>query len=144
MGKYSFGVQSSINLEQCCFDLQYVMNNAIAMDLMDFSITEGYRGKARQNRFFDIGKSRVKWPDGKHNSIPSKAVDAVPYINNKSSYNKLHCCVLAGIILATAKKLGIEIRWGGNWDQDGEPVTDQGFQDLVHYEVLDGKTKNID
>lgn len=38
-------------------------------------------------------------------------------------------------VLATVK-LGIDIRWGGNWDMDGEPVTDQNFQDLVHFELV--------
>ena len=46
----------------------------------------------------------------------------------------MHCCVLAGIILTCAVKRGIKIRWGGNWDMDSEPITDQDFQDLVHYE----------
>jgi len=37
-------------------------------------------------------------------------------------------------MLAAAALAKVKIRWGGNWDMDGEPVTDQEFQDLVHYE----------
>jgi peptidoglycan L-alanyl-D-glutamate endopeptidase CwlK len=33
--------------------------------------------------------------------------------------------------------LGVKLRWGGNWDRDGEPVTDQDFQDLVHFELAE-------
>jgi hypothetical protein len=32
--------------------------------------------------------------------------------------------------------VGVMIRWGGNWDMDGEPITDQDFQDLVHFELI--------
>ena len=78
----------------------------------------------------------MKWPDGKHNKMPSEAVDVVPYINGKASWDKLHCCVLAGIVLACAVRLGESVRWGGNWDMDGEPITDQDFQDLVHFELV--------
>ena len=58
----------------------------------------------------------------------------VPVINGKLSWEKEHCLVLAGMVLAIGKTLGHSIRWGGNWDMDGEPITDQDFQDLVHFE----------
>ena len=133
--QYNFGKTSTSKLETVDPDLQEIMQDALESGIMDFSITEGHRGKAQQNRYFDLGKSKVKFPDGKHNKLPSEAVDAAPYINGKISWNKLHCCVLAGIILACAAKKGIKLRWGGNWDMDNEPITDQDFQDLVHYEL---------
>jgi len=34
------------------------------------------------------------------------------------------------------KMLEVDLRWGGNWDMDGEPITDQDFQDLVHFEEV--------
>lgn len=133
--KFQFGRTSKSRLMSVCQDLQLIAQEALAVGIIDFSITEGHRNKAKQNRYFDLDKSKVKWPDGKHNKIPSEAIDAVPWINRKLSYNKLHCCVLAGIILTCAKKFGIEIRWGGNWDMDNEPITDQDFLDLVHFEI---------
>ena len=134
--EFNFGKISRANLATIHPDLQIIMDDALATGIMDFSIIEGYRDKAKQNRYFNMDppRSRVTWPNGKHNKIPSDAVDAAPYINGKSSWNKLHCCVLAGIILACAAKRGIKLRWGGNWDMDSEPITDQNFQDLVHYE----------
>jgi len=135
-----FGNTSEFNLSTVHFDLQLVAREALAMGLMDFSITEGHRGKELQNEYYnaDPPKSRVKFPDGKHNKIPAEAFDAVPWIKDHISYNKAHCCVLAGIILTCAKKLGVGMRWGGNWDMDTEPVTDQDFQDLVHFELIGG------
>ena len=104
---------------------------------MDFSVIEGYRPEQLQNQYYFEGKSRVKFPNGKHNQQPSKAVDIAPFVNGKVSWNKLHCCVLAGIILATGATLGTKLRWGGNWDMDLEPITDQEFQDLLHFEEVD-------
>lgn len=134
--KFNFSLKSKVKLQSCHLNLQMAVNEALALGIMDISIIEGYRNKARQNRYYDLNKSKVKYPDGKHNKKPSDAIDAAPCINGKISWNKLHCCVLAGIILTCAAKLGIKIRWGGNWDMDGEPITDQDFQDLVHFELV--------
>ncbi len=137
--KFQFGRASKSRLMPVCHDLQLIAQETLAVGIMDFSIIEGHRDGARQNRYFDLGKSRVKFPDGKHNKMPAEAIDAVPWINGKLSYNKLHCCVLAGIILTCAKKLDVKLRWGGNWDMDSEPITDQDFLDLVHFEIIKGK-----
>jgi len=131
-----FGKKSGEKLDQTSYGIQYVMREALATQVMDFSVIEGHRGKDKQDEYYASGKSKVRFPDGKHNKKPAKAVDAVPYIDGSLSWNKLHCCVLAGVILACAAKLGISIRWGGNWDMDGEPITDQDFQDLVHFEEV--------
>lgn len=134
--EFRFGKTSQGKLYTVHPDLEIIMEDALDTGIMDFSIIEGHRSKVEQNRYYDLGKSRVKFPDGKHNKIPSKAVDTAPFINGKVSWNKLHCCVLAGIILACAAKREIKLRWGGNWDMDSEPITDQDFQDLVHYELV--------
>jgi len=138
MGEYRFGRNSILHIENLESGLAYVAREAMAYGIMDFAIIESHRKKEVQDSYFHTSpqKTKVKWPNSKHNSMPAKAFDAVPYINGKISWNKLHCCVLAGIIQAAAAKLGIAIRWGGNWDMDGEPVTDQDFQDLVHFEVV--------
>lgn len=136
MGKFCFGKASLNRLDTVDKYLSLVMNAALNTEVMDISIVEGHREKEKQNEYFKAGKSKVEWPKGKHNKIPSCAVDAAPWVNGKISWNKLHCCVLAGVILACAAELGIKIRWGGNWDMDSEPITDQDFQDLVHFEIV--------
>ena len=132
--EFNFGKTSTANLQTVHPDLEIIVEDALDTGIMDFSIIEGHRPKGQQNRYYILGKSKVKWPDGKHNKKPSEAVDAAPYIKGKVSWNKSHCCVLAGIILACAAKRGTKLRWGGNWDMDSEPITDQDFQDLAHYE----------
>lgn len=131
---FYFGQKSIGNLNALTYNLQKVARKTLELELMDFAIICSFRSEAEQNKLFSEGKSKVKWPDGKHNKYPSEAMDLVPYVAGKISWNKFHCCVLAGIILAVAKIEDISLRWGGNWDMDDEPITDQNFQDLVHFE----------
>lgn len=139
MSKYKFGSTSLARLESCDPKLQVIMRAAIAQGLIDMTVTEGHRDQETQDRYFREGKSRVQFPNGKHNSRPSRAVDIAPYINGKLSYDQRHCCYMAGLIMGIARSLGVKLRWGGNWDQDGEIVTDQAFQDLVHFELVEGE-----
>lgn len=138
--KFSYGRTSSGVLITASFNLQLVFDEALAMGLIDISAIESRRAKARQNRLFKIDRSRVQWPYSKHNVLNptdlAHAVDAAPFVSGKRSDNYYHCIYLAGVVQACGEKLGIPIRWGGNWDQDGEPVTDQDFQDLWHYEEV--------
>ena len=131
-----FGKRSMKNLYLLSYNLQWVMREALAMELMDFSVICTHRSRGDQDQAFMDGKSKVRWPNSKHNSMPSKAVDCVPYVNGKISWNAMHCCCLAFMILTVAKKIGINIRWGGNWDMDYEPITDQDFNDLCHFEEV--------
>ena len=122
--------------------LRQVLDRALSYQILDISIIQTVRSKEEQDEYFRTGKSKVKWPNGKHNvtedSPLAKAADVAPYIPGRGvSWNKLHCCVLAGIILAAAKEEEVAIRWGGNWDMDSEPITDQDFQDLVHFELVE-------
>ena len=134
---YNYGERSSKRLDTCSFNVQYVMQEAIAMGLIDITIIEGQRPDEKQHEYFLNGSSRVDVgnPKAMHNYYkPSKAVDAAPYIDGTASSNWRHCIFLAGVVLTVGKKLGIPMRWGGNWDMDGEPITDQDFQDLWHFE----------
>jgi peptidoglycan LD-endopeptidase CwlK len=44
--------------------------------------------------------------------------------------------LFAGYVLATAKAMGIDLRWGGDWNRDTE-VRDNSFDDLVHFEIVE-------
>jgi len=138
--KYKFGKRSEAELATIKSALSNVCRRALKYGEMDATVIQGRRSKTEQNRYFKLGKSRVEWPYGKHNvAEPEKlagAVDIVPCVNAKPSWNPNHCLVWAGLMLAAAAEEGVKIRWGGNWDRDGEPITDQDFQDLAHFELV--------
>lgn len=136
MKKYKLGKHSLERLSTCSITMQGIVKKAITLTGMDFGVLEGHRGEKRQNMLFDNGRSKLRWPDGKHNKKPSDAADIAPMVNGRVSWHIGHCCLIAGAMFAAASILGVEIRWGGNWDMDGEPITDQKFQDLVHFEIV--------
>jgi len=130
----TFGATSKTRLSGCDARLRAVFNRVV--EIADCAIIEGHRPKERQDEYFALGKSKLPWPDGKHNRVPSEAVDAAPWINGEISWDRRHCLFFAGIVIGVAEMMGIKIRWGGDWDSDREPVTDQDFQDLVHFEII--------
>lgn len=132
-----FGKRSKTNLCTCDIQLQLLFNNVV--EQFDCSIIQGRRSKAQQNKYFAEGKSKVRWPNSKHNVLNptdlSRAVDVAPYINGKISWDNNQCYYFAGYVMRVADELGIKIRWGGSWDMDRD-VNDQTFQDLTHFEIV--------
>ncbi len=127
----SFSEKSLAKLATCHSLLQRVFNEVIQN--FDCTILEGHRDKDRQNQMVAEGKSQVRWPSGKHNTVPSCAVDVTPYPIQWDDRERQ--TLFAGYVLATAKAMGINLRWGGDWDQDTE-VRDNTFDDLVHFELV--------
>lgn len=106
-------------------------------DIVDMTIVTGHRGEHEQELAVQQGRSQVHWPHGKHNAFPSKAVDIQPYpypTTNAALREQLS--YIAGIMVAMGHKLGVTIRWGGDWDSDGE-LSDNTFDDLFHFEVVE-------
>jgi hypothetical protein len=131
---YNFSTMSKERLNTCHEDLQTLFRTVIKH--VDCSVVGGWRSKDQQNEYFDKGKSKVKYPNGKHNSLPSVAVDVAPFLNGKISWDMKNCLYFAGIVMGIALMLNIKVRWGGDWDMDNEAMTDQKFQDLVHFELV--------
>ena len=125
-----FGNSSKAKLEDLDERLACVLERAI--DYKDFTILETHRTEEKQNLMVIEGKSKLKWPHSKHNRLPSRAVDIAPWpINWKDTKRFAH---LAGLVQGIGLAMGITIRWGGDWDRDGE-TSDNTFNDLPHLEI---------
>jgi len=127
----TFGVESSANLNGCHPDLIRLANEVIKH--VDHSITCGHRGQAAQHKAFLEGKSKLDWPKGQHNSIPSRAMDVAPYPikwNDGEAFT-----LLAGVYFGVAAMLGIKIRLGIDWDGDFN-VLEHSFKDRPHIELV--------
>lgn len=134
---YKFGTRSREKLDTCCKELQDIMNEAIKY--FDITILEGHRGKDLQNLYYEQGKSKLKYPQSKHNTYPSKAVDIAPWFSEKPHIrwnNREQFVYMAGIIKGIASNMGYKIRWGGDWDSDND-LQDQTFFDLPHFEIVE-------
>jgi len=129
-----FGATSRQQLATCDPRLQKLANWAI--QYIDFSILEGHRNKEQQNADYAKGVSKLKWPNGRHNSLPSKAFDFAPFpIDWSSKATALgRFMLVAGVLLVGAKVLGIKIRFGWDWNRNLDP-RDESFLDWGHVEI---------
>lgn len=159
---YSWGARSSQKLSTCHEDLQKVFNLAIKRSSVDVSIVEGHRPVERQKELYAIGRTvethrkPVTKIDGvtklgKHNEIPSKAIDFMIWSNNQEirkriAWDEGHLAYFWGVLDSCAKELYEAgeithlLRWGGDWDRDGVLYIDQDFDDAPHVELY--KPKN--
>jgi peptidoglycan L-alanyl-D-glutamate endopeptidase CwlK len=120
------GAGSLAKLGECHPDLQRVVRRAVELMPPDIDCTVlcGWRGKLDQQRAFRDGKSKLQWPESRHNSIPAEAVDLAPFPidwNDRAAF-----VLLASYVLAAASDLGIRVTWGGHW---------RGFPDFPHFEL---------
>ena len=126
-----FGKTSRERLATCDERLQRVFNEVI--NYVDCSVLEGHRSAERQDKLFEEGKTKVKYPNGRHNANPSRAVDVVPYPIDWKDRERFN--LFAGFVLGIAYSMDIALRWGGDWNQNFE-VDDNQFDDFPHFELI--------
>lgn len=122
---YKFSKTSLDKLETCHPDLTRLMIAALNSSPMDFSVICGYRNKEDQNKAFDKKTTTLKYPESKHNKIPSMAVDIAPYPINWNDIDSFK--QLGEYVKKVAKDLDISIWWGGDW---------KSFKDYPRFELL--------
>ncbi len=126
-----WSIQSESKLLSCKPELIQLGNELIK--LIDCSILYGFRTKQEQEKAFMENKSKLHFPYSSHNKWPSRGIDIAPYPIDWSDIRRFY--YFGGFVVGMAKKLGIPIRWGGDWDGDFQ-VKDQNFNDLVHFEFV--------
>lgn len=122
MPKFHFSLTSEDRLKDCHADLQTICRTVIQE--YDHSVICGYRDEEAQGKAFKDGKSKLQWPDSKHNQLPSMAVDVAPYPIDWDNTERFH--ELAGHMLEVAYLLNINLEWGGHW---------KTFKDFPHYQL---------
>ena len=125
-----FGRRSKERLGTADKRLQKVFNEVIKY--IDCSVLEGHRSQERQDKLYEEGKTKVKYPNGRHNDSPSRAVDVTPYPVDWSDRERQ--TLFAGFVLGIARSMGIKLRWGGDWNMDFK-VQDNKFDDFPHFEI---------
>jgi len=127
---YYFSKSSKERLETCHPLIQDWLNEIIKW--RDCTVAWGHRGEDEQNEMFASGLSRCKYPESKHNTDPSLAVDVYPYVNGRmvnGSYDEDDILIdrFIGFAQAVAALRGIPIKSASEW---------KGFiGDLGHWEL---------
>ncbi len=145
---YKFSPSSLSKLEGVHPLLVSVVTEAMALQVMDFSVQEGVRTLSRQKQLVAEGKSRTML--SKHLIQADgygHAVDLYPspinmgLINNPTKSPSLYgkelyrFGVLSGIMMSAAKKKKAVIVNGADWDGDGETL-DHTFFDAPHFQLV--------
>ena len=123
-----FSRTSITNLSSC--DVRLLQLFLQVIKNVDCTIIEGHRSTEKQATLLQQGLTRLQ--HSKHNEVPSLAVDVAPYPIRWEDYEKFYW--FGGYVKGVADSLGLEIRWGGDWDGDGD-FKDQTLVDLVHWEI---------
>ena len=132
----SFSKRSLDRLETCDDRLQSIMKEVIKH--YDCTIIQGHRTAEEHAQYLAEGRTKVPYEKTMHRFTPSLAVDAAPYpIPEKWGekwIDRVKFYEFAALVRYEAAKHGVNIRWGGDWDGDGD-YSDQTFSDLVHFEL---------
>ena len=113
---FKFGNTSMGRLRLCHPDLKKLMEAVIASSPEDMTIVCGGRSKGRQDKAYAEGKSQLKYPDSKHNSQPSMAVDVAPYIDGKIPWDDIAAFTRMRMrIVEEAHKMKLIIRCGAHF-----------------------------
>lgn len=156
----AFSKNSKTKLDQCDDRLRKVFTRVDSLGF-ECTIVTGHRGEAEQTEHYEAGRSKVPFPNSKHNVEPSLATDAAPYDTVEKRipeaalpafYKKLSAkdkeafqvyvkemgqfYFFAGAVQAVANSINVPLRWGGDWDGDGN-FEDQTFDDLWHFELIE-------
>ena len=107
-----------------------VVKRAIEITKQDFMVLEGVRTLERQRELVARGASKTL----RSRHLTGDAVDLVVW-NDTIDWNDIAGYKAIGAaMLQAAKELGVTLRWGADWDSDGDHY-DESFVDWVHFEL---------
>jgi peptidoglycan L-alanyl-D-glutamate endopeptidase CwlK len=119
---FSLGPRSKMRLKGVHPDLVKLVERAIQVSDVDFTVLEGLRSIDRQRELVKAGASQTL----KSRHLTGHAVDLGAWVDNQVDwswplYSKINLAMLAASI-----ELQIPIEWGGNW---------KTFKDGPHWQL---------
>lgn len=137
---FKLGTRSKQRLQGVDGRLAKVVERAIQITPVNFTVIEGLRTKERQAELYAQGRTKpgkiVTWTmKSKH--IDGLAVDIAP-INSDGSIDWndfVKFQQVSNAMFEAAKELNVNLRWGADWDQDGIP-REKGESDSPHFELV--------
>ena len=157
---HTLGPKSKERYDTLHPDLQEIIGFGLEQCRVDFSIVEGHRPVEKQFELYKKGREfkQGRWlvankkqvvtnidghrKKGNHNYQPSMAVDIAAYVPGKKqlTWDIEHLAYIAATLMSIADALYQEgiithrLRWGGNWDGDGD-LSDNNLFDRPHLEL---------
>jgi len=136
---FNFSKSSAQRMKGVHKDLITIFNEAIKNSPIDFGIPKdgGLRSAVEQNALYQINVSKADGFEKKSNHQSGNALDFYAFVNGKASWDTAHLSMVAGVIMATAKrlkkegKIDVEINWGGTFGSN-----DFKGWDMPHIEIV--------
>ena len=119
---FKLGKRSIERLQGVHPDLVRVVERAIDLTTVDFTVLEGLRSPERQQTLVASGASQTL--NSRH--ITGHAVDLGAWVDNQVDWSWPLYHQIANAMKAAANELGIPIVWGGDW---------KTFKDGPHFEL---------
>lgn len=92
-------------------DLVKVVKRAIELTEIDFSVGEGLRTIERQKELVAKGASQTM----KSRHLTGHAVDLYAIVDGAVSWEWKYYSKISESVMKSAKELGVDVEWGGNW-----------------------------
>ena len=119
---YKLGARSKQRLKGVHDDLVKVVERAIEITTVDFTVLEGLRDPERQKALYESGASQTL--NGRH--ITGHAVDLGAWVDGEVRWDWPLYHKIAAAMKEAAKQLGIKIVCGADW---------KSFPDGPHFEL---------
>jgi peptidoglycan L-alanyl-D-glutamate endopeptidase CwlK len=130
------GANSQRKLSTCHPDLIRLIERAA--QYYEFTVTCGHRGEKEQNVAYDNKRSKVRYPNSRHNRKPSRAVDLAPIRKVITDDNREKWFIdwndigefrrLGMYVEDLAMEMDIKIKWGGRF---------KSFVDMPHFQLIE-------
>lgn len=141
---FRLGAQSRARLAGVHPDLVRVVERAIQLSSVDFSVLEGVRTPQRQRELYAQGRTKpgpkVTWTLASNHFVNARtgyghAVDLIPFpVDWEGPVRFPKFDAIATAMFAAAAELGVPIRWGADWNRNGKP-RERGETDSPHWEL---------
>lgn len=133
---FKFSKRSLDNLAGVHPHLCLVVKRAIQISEVDFMVIEGRRTVERQRELYNQGRTTpgkiVTWTMlSKH--LLGHAVDLLPAPYDWKDLKNFDA--VAKAMFRASKELGVSIRWGADWNENGVR-RERGESDSPHFEIM--------
>jgi peptidoglycan L-alanyl-D-glutamate endopeptidase CwlK len=119
---YHLGKRSRARHEGVHPDLVRVVERAIEITPVDFTVIEGRRTKTRQRQRVKIGAARTM----RSRHLTGHAVDLALWVDGTVRWDWPLFNPIAKAMKQAAKEMSVPIRWGGDWKR---------FKDGPHFQL---------
>lgn len=108
---FKLGLRSKMRMQGVHPDLVKVVERAIQLTTVDFTVLEGLRTTTRQRELLKAGATKTL----KSRHLSGHAVDLGAMVNGKVRWDWPLYYEIANAMKQAAKELDVKVEWGGDW-----------------------------